>query len=96
MAVLSPTSGTTGAGKAGENVGKNINVATLAKTNITQAELDSALTSLALTSTIVVVGPFVAGTTDVVGIITEGPAVADDSSNAFGITGAAWAAVAGF
>ena len=49
-----------------------------------------------MTSTIVSVGPFEAGTTDVIGIITEGPEVADDSSNAFSITGATWAAVTGF
>mgnify|MGYP001166516826 FL=1 len=96
MAVLTPTSGTTGASKAGENVGKNIHVKVLSKTNITQAELDSALLQIAMTSTIVSVGPFTAGTTDVIGIITEGPEVADDSSNAFSITGATWAAVTGF
>ena len=96
MAVLAPTSLSTGASKACEHVGKDIHVKTLSKTNITQAELDSALLQIALTSTIVSVGPFTAGTTDVIGIITEGPAVADDSSNAFGITGAAWAAVSGF
>lgn len=96
MAVLTPTSGTTGGSKAGENVGKDIHVKTLSKTDITQAELDSALLQIATTSTIVSVGPFTAGTTDVIGIITEGPAIADDSSNAFDITGAAWAAVAGF
>ena len=96
MAVLPPTSLSTGASKAGENVGKDIHVKTLSKTNITQAELDSALLQIATTSTIVSVGPFTAGTTDVIGIITEGPAVADDSSDAFGISGAAWAAVSGF
>ena len=96
MAVLTPTSGTTGANKAGENVGKNIHVKTLSKTNITQAELDSVLLQIGMTSTIVVVGPFTAGATDVLGIITEGPEIADDSSDAFGVTGAAWAAVSGF
>ena len=90
-----PTSGHGTAG-AGENIGKNVNVQVLAKTNITQAELDSALLQIAMTSTIVSVGPFEAGTTDVIGIITEGPEVADDSSNAFSITGATWAAVTGF
>ena len=94
MAVLSVTNNAVS--KAGENVGKDIHVKTLSKTNITQAELDSALSQIAMTSTIVSVGPFEAGVTDVIGIITEGPEVADDSSNAFSITGAAWAAVSGF
>ena len=94
MAVMTTT--TTQTSGAGENVGKDIHVKTLSKTNITQAELDSALRQIAMTSTIVSVGPFEAGVTDVVGIITEGPAIADDSSNAFSITGAAWAAVSGF
>jgi hypothetical protein len=35
-------------------------------------------------------------TADNVGIVTEGPKVADDSSNAFGIASATWTTVTGF
>ena len=90
-----PTSGHGTAG-AGENIGKNVNVQVLAKTNITQAELDSVVKQLKATTTVISIGAFEAGTTDTLGIITEGPAVADDGSNAFGITGATWTTVAGF
>lgn len=90
-----PTSGKPTAG-AGENIGKNVNVQVLSKTNITQAELDSVVLQLKATTTIIAIGPFTAGTTDVLGIITEGPEVADDGSNAFGITGATWASTTGF
>tara|TARA_B100000989_G_scaffold223677_1_gene171164 strand:+ start:666 stop:950 length:285 start_codon:yes stop_codon:yes gene_type:complete len=83
-------------GGAGENIGKNVNVQVLSKTNITQAELDSVIAQLKETTTIIAIGPFTAGATDVLGIITEGPEVADDGSNAFGITGATWASTTGF
>ena len=95
MAVISQT--LTGAGKHGENIGKNINVQVLSSTNLTQAQLDSVLEQIAQTTTIVSVGPFTAGVTDALGIVTEGDAkVADDSSNAFGISSATWATVTGF
>ena len=97
MAVISQT--LTGAGKQGENIGKNIHVQVLASTNITQAQLDSVLEQIAQTTTIISVGPFdnVGYTTDNLGIVTEGDAkVADDSSNAFGIASATWTTVTGF
>ena len=94
MAVISQT--LTGAGKQGENIGKNINVQVLSSTNLTQAQLDSVLEQIAQTTTIVSVGPFEAGVTDVLGIVTEGVIVADDSSNAFGIASATWATTTGF
>lgn len=94
MAVIQQT--LTGAGKHGENVGKNINVQVLASTNLTQDQLDSVLEQIAATTTIVSVGPFSAGVTDNLGIVTEGPIVADDSSNAFGIASATWTTVTGF
>ena len=72
MAVISQT--LTGAGKQGENIGKNIHVQVLASTNITQAQLDSVLEQIAQTTTIISVGPFdnVGYTTDNLGIVTEG------------------------
>ena len=48
MAVLTPL-GEQLVLKAGENVGKNIHVKVLSKTNITQAELDSQLLQIAMT-----------------------------------------------
>ena len=94
MAVIEQT--LSGAGRQGENVGKNINVQVLASTNLTQVQLDSVLEQIAQTTTIVSVGPFEAGVTDNLGIVTEGVIVADDGSNAFGISSATWTTVTGF
>jgi hypothetical protein len=94
MAVIEQT--LSGAGRQGENVGKNINVQVLSSTNLTQDQLDSVLEQIAQTTTIVSVGPFTAGATDDLGIVTEGVIVADDSSNAFGIASATWTTVTGF
>ena len=84
---FSPTSGHGTAG-AGENIGKNVNVQVLAKTNITQDELDTMLDALSSGGTYSGVtndaftiagivsdgtgGAFVAGTSDVVDIALQG------------------------
>lgn len=102
MAVISQT--LSGAGGFGEQVGKNINVQVLASSNVTQDQLNSVLEQIAAVTTIISVsadayasdGQIDFGTADNVGIVTEGPKLADDSSNAFGIASATWTTVTGF
>ena len=105
MAVIPSPENTSGQNaNFGEHVGKNINVQVLASTNITQDQLNSALEQIAQTTTIISVsadsltatGGINFSTADNVGIVTEGPKVADDSSNAFGIASATWTTVTGF
>jgi hypothetical protein len=73
--------------------GRRLALTKLAKTNITQAELDDCIQFIQLTSSVTAIGAeaatgdaFVAGTTDNVWIITEGPAPAA-GSNFGGVTG---------
>ena len=83
----------------GEFIGKDIFVKNIAKTNITTAELTTMIQNLQLTSTVIAVkcaAAFVSGTTDSVNVILEGTDVANDSTNALGVTGAALTDAAGF
>ena len=70
----------------GEMIGKDINITSFAKSNITQAEMDAIIQALELTTTVLGIGTFVAGTTDNVNVIYEGPA-ATNGSNFGGVTG---------
>ena len=70
----------------GEMIGKDINITSFAKSNITQAEMDSVIIALEITTTVLGIGTFVAGTTDNVNVIYEGPA-ATNGSNFGGVTG---------
>ena len=72
----------------------------LSKTNLTQAELDSAIAFIQLTATIVGIGDdttggFNAGASDVVHVLSEGVAPAA-GSNFGGVTGVTAAVVAYF
>ena len=79
--------------------GKMVTLITLSKTNITQAELDTCITHIGTTATIVGVGDdtaggFNAGASDVVHVLVEGivPAVGANYGGATGVTAAAVAA----
>jgi hypothetical protein len=78
-----------------EAVGRDIAVSTFSKSNITQAELNDVCDFIMTTNTITAVGTFVAGTTDVVTIVTEGPAIAAGSDFG-GVTGVTSAALANY
>lgn len=56
------------------------------KTNITQAELDALVTSVQQLHTIMIIGAFVAGTSDVVNMLVEGGAIANADIVAGGAT----------
>ena len=80
--------------------GKDVALTSLSKTNLTQAELDSAIAFIQLTATIVGIGDdtaggFNAGASDVVHVLSEGPAPAA-GSNFGGVTGVTAAVVAYF
>jgi len=93
-----PTSGKPTAG-LGEFIGKDIFVKNIAKTNMTTAELTTMIQSLQLTTTVIAVkcaAAFNSGTTDEVNVILEGVDVANDASDALGVTGAALSDAAGF
>ena len=80
--------------------GKEIALTSLSKTNMTQAELDDALAFIQLTATIVGIGDdttggFNAGASDVVHVLSEGPAPAA-GANFGGVTGVTAAVVAYF
>lgn len=74
--------------------GRRLALTSLSKTNITQAELDACIQYIQLTSTVTAVGSdqstensaFVAATSDVVYVISEGPAPTA-GSNFGGVTG---------
>ena len=86
MAVLSPTSGTTGSSVAGNGLGPKTRIINLAKSNMTQAELDAALLYLAAgdvpgtndahtiagVSVLTESGVFTSGTTDDVQVAIQG------------------------
>jgi len=78
-----------------EAVGRDIAITTMSKTNITQAELNDVCDFIMTTNTITAVGTFEAGVTDVVTIVTEGPAIAA-GSNFGGVTGVTSAALANY
>ena len=71
----------------GEMVGKDINITSFAKSNITQAEMDAIIQALELTTTVLGIGTFVAGTTDNVNVIYEGPVATLGSHFGEGSTG---------
>lgn len=56
------------------------------KTNITQAELDALVTSVAQLNTIMMIGSFEAGVSDVVRMLVEGQGVSNGSLDAGGAT----------
>ena len=88
MAVIAPTSGTTGSNSTGNGLGPLTRICTIAKTNITQAELDSTLAALTTGVTVSNVfypggtisgisgdqsgNTFVAGTSDLVHVAIQG------------------------
>lgn len=53
-------------------IGREIFVKSFSKTNITQAELNAIAQEVQLTSSIVAIGAFTAGTSDVVNMIIDG------------------------
>lgn len=55
-----------------------------AKTNITQAELDALVTEVAQLNTIMIIGAFTAGSSDVVNMLIEGAGVDNGSLSAGG------------
>jgi hypothetical protein len=82
-----------------ENIGKDVFVITVTKTNITSAELTTIVENASILTTVIAVkcaAAFVSGTTDVINLIVEGVDIADDSSDALGVTGAASTHAAGF
>jgi len=95
MATLTNTNAKAGVVYAG----KMVTLITLSKTNITQAELDTCITHIGTTATIVGVGDdtaggFNTGASDVVHVLAEGaiPAVGANYGGATGVTAAAVAA----
>lgn len=78
-----------------EAIGRDIAITTFSKTNMTQAELDDVCDYIQNTNTITAVGTFEAGVTDVVTIITEGPAIAAGADFG-GVTGVTSAALANY
>lgn len=56
------------------------------KTNITQSELDALVTEVAQLNTIMMIGAFEAGVSDVVRMLVEGPGVDNGSLDAGGAT----------
>lgn len=55
-----------------EALGRDVFIKSFSKTNITQAELNSIAQEVQLTSTILAVGAFTAGVSDVVNMIIDG------------------------
>jgi hypothetical protein len=78
-----------------EAIGRDIAISTFSKTDMTQAELDSVCQFIQTTNSITAVGAFEAGVTDVVTIITEGPAIGA-GSNFGSVTGVTSAALANY
>jgi len=91
----------TGVGNVFNSHGKALHLTKLAKTNMTQAELDAALRFIALTATVVAVGDdttggFNAGASDAVHVLSEGAAPAAVSNFGVGSTGITTTVVAHF
>lgn len=61
-------------------------IKSFSKTNITQAELDALVTSVQQLNTIMIIGAFTAGTSDVVNMLIEGKGVTNGSLDAGGAT----------
>ena len=80
-----------GKSTAGEMYGKDVNYVNFAKSNITQAEMNTVIREVQKTGTILAIGTFVAGTTDSVNVSHEGPAVTmgSDFVGATGVTSSA-------
>jgi len=77
-------------------VGRSVEILQFDKTNMSQANIDTAIQFLQLTNTVTGVSEFTAGTTDTLYIAVEGPQVEDDASNALGVSGATVATIANF
>jgi hypothetical protein len=61
---------------------------TIAKTNITQAELDAFVQEVQQLNTIMIIGTFTAGSSDTVNMLVEGKGVANQSNDTFaGVAG---------
>jgi len=58
-------------------IGRDIFVKTFAKTNATQAELNTLVQAIQMTSTVTAIGTFTAGVSDTVNMIIEGKDVGD-------------------
>ena len=91
----------TGNVKVFNSHGKALAITKLAKTNMTQAELDAALTYIQLTATVVGVaddttGGFNTGASDAVHVLSEGVAPAAESNFGVGSTGITTTVVAYF
>lgn len=91
----------TGNSKVFNSHGKALAITKLAKTNMTQAELDAALTYIQLTATVVGVaddttGGFNTGASDAVHVLSEGVAPAAESNFGVGSTGITTTVVAYF
>ena len=79
--------------------GRQMHVATATvSTNMTQAKMDALIAAITVQNyTITGVEGFVVDVATAVHVAYEGgPAIADDSSDALGVTGCAWAAVISF
>jgi len=73
-----------------EAISKDIFVITCTKSNITTAELQTMVEGAQATSTVIGIKcatAFESGTTDAVHMILEGTDIADDASDALGVTG---------
>jgi hypothetical protein len=91
----------TGNSKVFNAHGKALAITKLAKNNMTQAELDAALTYIQLTATVVGVaddttGGFNTGASDAVHVLSEGVAPAAESNFGVGSTGITTTVVAHF
>jgi len=91
----------TGVGNVFNSHGKALHLTKLAKSNMTQAELDAALRFIAITATVVAVGDdtsggFNAGASDEVHVLSEGIAPAAVSNFGVGSTGITTTVVANF
>ena len=75
--------------------GRALQLVSMSKTNITQAEMNAVVTYVELTGSIVGISAFIDGATDVVYMLVEGPTVAAGASFG-GVTGVTSAAVADF
>ena len=103
MAVIQPsaTSLTTGRTELSENIGKDIQVINVAKTNITTAELNTMMETLSMTTTVIAIKGAAAfdhtnSTTDAFNVIIEGGSYTVEGSNALGVTGAVTTIPTGF
>ncbi len=83
-------------------IGRQIALTSFSKTNLTQAEVDAVVAYIQQTASVTAIAgdqttgePFVAGTTDAVYMLTEGPAPVA-GSNFGGVTGVTSAVVAYF